>query len=384
MPGGLVVSFARMNRILELDVRNRRARVQPGLINLDLSRRAAHGIFYAPDPSGKRSRRSAATSATNAGGPHCLSYGTTTNHVLGVEIRRRAGGVIHHTSSTTRLRSHRPAGRLRRDARLVTAVEVRLTGAPGVGARGLAAFADVESASEAVSAIIAAGIVPTALEIMDADHHGGRGALSRRIPARCRARYCWSRSPARARTCAPARRRLRASQRARRALVAQRRRRGRARGAVGVAQGCRGRDSDASRRTTTSKTPACRARKLPSACMPIERIAHVHDLPVGNVFHAGDGNLHPLLMFDRRDARASRAPSSRPATRSCATASNWAERSAASTGSARRNATRCRSSIRHDGSRRDGPRARRLRSARLFNPEKIFPSGARCPEVVPP
>ena len=84
--GGLVISFARMNRILELDVRNRRARVQPGLINLDLSRAIArHGIFYAPDPSSQKISTIGGNVGTNAGGPHCLSYGTTTNHVLAIE-----------------------------------------------------------------------------------------------------------------------------------------------------------------------------------------------------------------------------------------------------------------------------------------------------------
>ena len=84
--GGVVLSMVRMNRILELDVRNRRARVQPGLINLDLSRAiAGHGIFYAPDPSSQKVSTIGGNVGTNAGGPHCLSYGTTTNHVLGVE-----------------------------------------------------------------------------------------------------------------------------------------------------------------------------------------------------------------------------------------------------------------------------------------------------------
>ena len=85
-----MVSFARMNRLVELDVRNRRARVQPGLINLDLSTAiAGHGIFYAPDPSSQKISTIGGNVGTNAGGPHCLSYGTTTNHVLGHRVRRR-------------------------------------------------------------------------------------------------------------------------------------------------------------------------------------------------------------------------------------------------------------------------------------------------------
>src|SRR5476649_1009856 len=96
--GGLVVSFARMNRVLELDVRNLRARVQPGLINLDLSKSiASHGIFYAPDPASQKISTIGGNVGTNAGGPHCLSYGTTTNHVLGLDYID-TGGVIHRTS----------------------------------------------------------------------------------------------------------------------------------------------------------------------------------------------------------------------------------------------------------------------------------------------
>ncbi|MBV8333008.1 MAG: FAD-binding protein, partial [Candidatus Eremiobacteraeota bacterium] len=83
--GGIVASFARMNRILELDVRNRRARVQSGVVNLDLSRAAlSGGLFYAPDPSSQKVSTIGGNIATNAGGPHCLSYGTTVNHVLGL------------------------------------------------------------------------------------------------------------------------------------------------------------------------------------------------------------------------------------------------------------------------------------------------------------
>ncbi|HZZ65135.1 MAG TPA: FAD-binding protein, partial [Candidatus Baltobacteraceae bacterium] len=94
--GGIVFSFAKMNRILEIDARNRRARVQPGLINLDLSRNAAAlGLFYAPDPSSQKISTIGGNIGTNAGGPHCLSYGTTVNHVLGLEVVDEYGEVFH-------------------------------------------------------------------------------------------------------------------------------------------------------------------------------------------------------------------------------------------------------------------------------------------------
>src|SRR5579884_964026 len=94
--GGIVFSFARMNRLLQLDARNRRALVQPGLINLDLSKQTAHaGLFYAPDPSSQKASTIGGNIGTNAGGPHCLSYGTTVNHVLGLEVVDENGDVFH-------------------------------------------------------------------------------------------------------------------------------------------------------------------------------------------------------------------------------------------------------------------------------------------------
>ncbi len=306
--GGLVVSMVRMNRILELDVRNRRARVQPGLINLDLSRAiATHGIFYAPDPSSQKVSTIGGNVGTNAGGPHCLSYGTTTNHVLGVEYVD-GEGVIHHTSiddpgydlTGLLVGSEGTLG-------LVTAVDVRLMTLPESVRVGVAAFPDVESASEAVSAIIAAGIVPTALEIMDklitsaveAHYHAGfpldagavllveiagprddmlAGEAAIKRIAHQHGAISW-----RAADDAAEREALWASRKG-------------AAGALGrIAPNYYIQD-------------ACVPRtKLPQVIHQIERIAHDHDLAVGNVFHAGDGNLHPLLCFDRRDARAARA-----------------------------------------------------------------------------
>src|SRR5579883_2484631 len=92
--GGVVFSFARMNRVLEIDVQNRRAKVQPGLINFELSKTtAASGLFYAPDPSSQKTSTIGGNIGTNAGGPHCLSYGTTVNHVLGLEIADESGDI---------------------------------------------------------------------------------------------------------------------------------------------------------------------------------------------------------------------------------------------------------------------------------------------------
>ena len=379
--GGLVVSTARMNRILELDVRNRRARVQPGLINLDLSRAiATHGIFYAPDPSSQKVSTIGGNAGTNAGGPHCLSYGTTTNHVLGLEYIDGTGA-IHQTSlddpgydlTGLLVGSEGTLG-------LITAVEVRLLALPESVRVFVAAFPDVESASEAVSAIIGAGIVPTALEIMDklitgaveAHYHVGfpldagavllveiagarddmaAGEHAIMTIARAHGALSW-----RAASSAAERDALWASRKG-------------AAGAIGrIAPNFYIQD-------------ACVPRtKLPNVIREIERIARDHDLPVGNVFHAGDGNLHPLLCFDRRDARSARAVVE-AGTEILATciAMGGTISGEHGIGHEKRNAL----SLVFDA--HDLAAMGRVRDVfdprRLFNPDKIFPSGAVCGEV---
>jgi glycolate oxidase len=382
--GGLVVSMVRMNRILELDVRNRRARVQPGLINLDLSRAiATHGIFYAPDPSSQKVSTIGGNVGTNAGGPHCLSYGTTTNHVLGVEYVD-GEGVIHHTSiddpgydlTGLLVGSEGTLG-------LVTAVDVRLMALPESVRVGLAAFPDVESASEAVSAIIAAGIVPTALEIMDklitsaveAHYHAGfpldagavllveiagprddmlAGEAAIKRIAQQHGAISW-----RAADDAAEREALWASRKG-------------AAGALGrIAPNYYIQD-------------ACVPRtKLPRVIHEIERIAHDHDLAVGNVFHAGDGNLHPLLCFDRRDARAARAvvEAGTEILTTCI-AMGGTISGEHGIGHEKRDAL---SLVFNTGDLAAMGRVRDVFDPhRLFNPDKIFPTGAICGEVRAP
>src|SRR5439155_16475574 len=94
--GGIVVSFARMKKILEIDLENQRARVQPGVVNLDLSLAVSdHGYYFVPDPSSQRACTIGGNVAENSGGPHTLAYGVTTNHVLGLEVVLSDGSVIH-------------------------------------------------------------------------------------------------------------------------------------------------------------------------------------------------------------------------------------------------------------------------------------------------
>ncbi|MGB8266503.1 MAG: FAD-linked oxidase C-terminal domain-containing protein, partial [Candidatus Velthaea sp.] len=379
--GGLVVSFARMNRLLELDVRNRRARVQPGLINLDLSRAiAAYGIFYAPDPSSQKISTIGGNVGTNAGGPHCLSYGTTTNHILGLEYVDDTGEV-HRTAlddsgydlTGVLVGSEGTLG-------IVTEIDVRLMTLPEAVRVGVAAFADIEAASETVSAIIGAGIVPTALEIMDklivdaveAHYHAGyprgSGAVLLVEIAGCAddmdeseavltriAREHGALSWRTARDAAE-----------RDALWASRKG---AAGAIGrIAPNYYIQD-------------ACVPRtRLPQVMHEIERIARENRLPVGNVFHAGDGNLHPLLIFDRRIPRQVQAvvDAGTEILRTCI-AMGGTISGEHGIGYEKRESL---SLVFNTDDLAAMGRVRDVfNPARAFNPDKIFPSGAVCGEV---
>ena len=115
--GGMIISFARMNRILEIDLANERAVVQPGVVNLEITQAVeADGYFYAPDPSSQRACTIGGNVSENSGGPHTLAYGVTTNHVLGLECVLPDGSIISNRRHlrSGRLRSHRPAGGLGR------------------------------------------------------------------------------------------------------------------------------------------------------------------------------------------------------------------------------------------------------------------------------
>ena len=379
--GGIVMSFARMNRILSLDARNRRARVQPGVINLELSKQAEpHGLFFGPDPSSQKISTLGGNVGTNAGGPHALSYGSMTNHVIGLEFVTQ-NGEVHHTSqddpgydlTSALVGSEGTLG-------IITAIDLKLLRVPPAIRVCVAAFGDVESGSAAVSAIVGAGIVPTALEIMDrtitqaveAHYHAGfpldagavllveiagepddMDASERAIAkiAREHGALSW-RS---------------ASEAAERdALWASRKG---AAGAIGrIAPNYYIQDA------TVPRT------RLPQALHRVDEIARDHHLQVGNVFHAVDGNLHPLLMFDRRESRQVKAvmAAGTEILEACIALGGTIS-GEHGIGYEKRNA------LPYVFSADDLATMARVREVfdpkRLFNPDKIFPSGAVCGEV---
>lgn len=381
--GGVVISFARMNRILAFDERDRRANVQPGLINLDLSRHvAASGLFYAPDPSSQRISTIGGNIATNAGGPHCLSYGTTVNHVLGLEVVDASGEVFQtsvddagYDLTAALVGSEGTLG-------IVTAAWLRLLTLPESVRVWVAAFDDLDAASEAVSAIVGAGILPTALEMMDS-------VITHAVEAAFHAGYPTDAAAVLLIENAGYEQDVEDSESAIHSIVAKH----------GARSWRSARTKDerealwAGRKSAAGATgriapnyytqDVCVPRsKLPQALRAVAAAACAHRITVGNVFHAGDGNLHPLLMYDKRDPRQVAAVIETGneilqsavdlgGTISGEHGIGWEKRDAM---------TRVYSTS-------DLAAMARVRDvfdpARRLNPEKIFPSGARCPEVVP-
>ena len=379
--GGIVISFAAMNRVLEIDPPNRRARVQPGLINLDLSRAVArHGLFYAPDPSSQKISSLGGNVGTNAGGPHCLSYGTTTNHVIGLEY-------VDHRGEVVTVRQDDPGYDLcgvlvgsEGTLGVVTAIDVRLLRLPEAVRVCVATFEDVESASEAVSHIIGAGIVPIALEIMDkvitgaveAAFHAGypeeAGAvLLVEIAGAADDMDAGEAAIAQiARVCGGLSWRTARSQAERDLLWAARKG---AAGAIGrlapnyYIQDC-----------TVPRT------KLPQVMHRVDEISRDHALTVGNVFHAGDGNLHPLLLFDRSRPRDIQAviDAGNEILDTCIAFGGTVSGEHGIGYEKRESLARLFSTddLATMGRVRDV-----LDPSRRFNPDKIFPSSAACSEV---
>ncbi len=379
--GGVVVSFARMHRVLDLDLSRRRAHVQPGLVNLDLSKAVSmHGLFYAPDPASQKTSTIGGNIATNAGGPHCLSYGTTVNHVCALEVVDASGEVFRtdvddagYDLTGVLVGSEGTLG-------IVTSAWVRLTRLPESVRVWLAAFGDIDSASAAVSAIIAAGIVPTALEMMDrvivtaveAAFCAGYPTDAGAVLLIEHAGYEDDMNTLEAAVAQIAREHGALSWRAARsaserdALWAGRK------GAAGAT----GRISP-----NYYTQDVCVPRSaLPAALRAVGDAAARHHLTVGNVFHAGDGNLHPLLMYDRRDPKQVAAVIE-TGNEILQTAVDLGGTVSGEHGIGYEK----REAMTRVYSTDDLATMARVREvfdpARMLNPEKIFPSGVRCPEL---
>jgi glycolate oxidase len=302
---GIALSLARMHRILEIDPRSRTATVEPGVVNLDLSQAAArHGLFYAPDPSSQKACTIGGNAAENSGGPHCLYYGVTSNHILGMEVVL-ADGSVHWVGGDD---PDRPGLDLlgvlvgsEGTMAVITRILVKLLPLPEAVTTLMAAFPTIETASHAVSDVIGHGIVPAALEMMDKATVGA-------VEAHYRAGYP---------TDAGA------------VLLVE---------VDGLTESARELMDEVRRLLETNEAFSCRVAadaaerellwagrkgaigalgrikpnyylhdgvvprtRLPEVLHRVGEIADHYRLPVANVFHAGDGNLHPNILFDLRE-----------------------------------------------------------------------------------
>lgn len=306
--GGVMIALTRMNRVLEVDYRNRRALVEAGCVNAWVTNEVkAQGLFYAPDPSSQSACTIGGNVGTNSGGPHTLKYGVTTNHVLGYELVLPDGEVVW--LGTTPDGGEDVDGYDLRGAAIgsegmfgiVTRVLVRLIRAPQAFKTLLGVFETVDDASQAVSDIIGAGIVPGALEMMDqlitqaveAAYHFG-------FPLDAGAVLIIELDG------------LAASLDQQAAQVVEICRKNRARD-VRIAKDdqeraelwkCRKRAFGAIGRLSPNfitQDGVVPRSKLPEMMRFIQRCSEEYGLRIPNVFHAGDGNLHPLILYDERE-----------------------------------------------------------------------------------
>src|SRR5712671_2875068 len=305
LDGGIVIEMCRMNKILEVDYVNQRAIVQPGLVNLHLSLAVADaGYYYAPDPSSQGSCTIGGNVAENSGGPHTLKYGVTTNHVLALEVVLPDGAVVHFGGPTLDTPGYDLTGLFvgsEGTFGIVTKVTVRLLRKPQAWKTLLASFPDVDSATRAVSKIIASGIVPAAVEMMDqliiraveeAFHVGlpaDAGAVLIIELDGLEAGLTESADAVAemAKSSGATTVKLARDETERAGLWKARKR---AFGAVG----------------RLAPNYATQDGVVPRTCLPqilavISDVSRRYDLRIGNVFHAGDGNLHPIILYDERE-----------------------------------------------------------------------------------
>ncbi len=299
---GVLIVLARMRKIVEIDIPNQRAVVEPGVINLWVTREVTpHGYYYAPDPSSQLVCSIGGNVAENSGGAHCLKYGFTTNHVTGAEVVLPDGEVVHLGGKAPDHPGYDLLGTFvgsEGTLGIATEVTLRLVRKPEAVETMLAGFPSIEDAAGATGDIIGAGIVPAAIEMMDAlAIEAAEAAVHCGYPTGAAAvlvieldgpqaevdhqfhqveQLCQGRSAFEIRI---------AQDEAERALM------------------WKGRKSAFAAVGRISPDYFVQDGVIPRTVLPevlarIERLAAAKGLRVANVFHAGDGNLHPLVLFD--------------------------------------------------------------------------------------
>ncbi len=303
--GGIILCFSRMNRILEIDIENQRAVVQPGVVNLDLSRAVEHaGLYFAPDPSSQKSCTIGGNVAENAGGPHTLAYGVTANHVVGLEMVLPDGEVFRVGGKAWDTPGYDLTGLLvgsEGTLAIITEITVRLSRLPEAVKTLLAVYETLDDATESVVEITVRAITPAACEMLDGwtlraveeyVHAGfpmdSAAVLLIEVEGLREAVEEQAAQVAEVCTLHHAREvRVARDDRERELLWKGRKN---AFGAVG--------------RLSPSyyvQDGVIPRTKLPVTLRRIDEIGRRNGFQIGNIFHAGDGNLHPIILFDQRN-----------------------------------------------------------------------------------
>jgi glycolate oxidase len=306
--GGLMLVFARMNEILEIDIANRRAVVQPGVVNLEITRAVEHaGLYFAPDPSSQKACTIGGNVAENSGGPHTLANGVTVNHIAELVMVLPDGEIVRIGSRHGDAPGYDLCGLFvgsEGTLALVTEITVKLTPKPEAVKTLLAVFDSVDDASQTVVEITASGITPAACEMVDGwtlcaieDYiHAGFPRDSAAIllielaglteaaegQASAIEEVCKSHGAREVRVAKDVKERE---------LLWKGRKN---------AFGALGRLAP-SNYVLDGVIPRS---KLPQALRRIQEIGKEYGFGIGNIFHAGDGNLHPIVLYDPRDATA--------------------------------------------------------------------------------
>ena len=301
-PGGVLINLARMNRILEIDVENLRAIVQPGVVNLRLGQATAEfGLTYVPDPSSQKACTIGGNVGENSGGPHTLRYGVTTNHTLGLEVVMPNGDAVQLGGSAPDSPGYDLVGLLvgsEGTLAIVTRIWVRLVPINETVKTILAVFANMEDASAAVAGMIARRIVPAAIEMMD-------NMTIRAIESRSPSGYPVDAEGVVLIEVDGLREEVEAQSEAvqqvcqdNRALNVRLARNESERAALWA--GRKGAFAAIGRLTPDYYTVdgVVPRTKLPATLARIQEISRESGFRIANVFHAGDGNLHPLILWD--------------------------------------------------------------------------------------
>jgi glycolate oxidase len=300
--GGMVISFARMNRIVDIDLANERAVLEPGVVNLEITQAVERdGYFYAPDPSSQKACTIGGNVSENAGGPHTLAYGVTTNHVLGIETVLSDGTPMTAGGKTVDAPGYDLTGLLTGSEgtmALVTRITVRLMRQPELVKTLLAIYENVDDCADSVAEITARAITPAAVEMLD-------GVMLRMVEEATHAGYPMD-------AAAVLLIELEGLKEVVEEQVVQ---------IEDACKKCRAREVRIARSATEREllwkgrknafgavgrvSPAYYVQdgvvprtKVAPTLREIHRISEKYGLTISNIFHAGDGNMHPIILFN--------------------------------------------------------------------------------------